>query len=174
MSAMLNRGSEREARAQLESLIPHRSPMLLLDSALAVDDSRALAAVTITEQSPFYRPERRAVPAWVGLEYMAQTIALWSGEQLRRADKAIRIGFLLGTRKYAAEVAWFAAGTRLEVEITAVFLEPGGLSSFDCEIRAQSEAGGAVLATARVNAFRPDDPIGYAREGIKQLTGEEY
>ena len=38
------------------------------------------------------------VPAWVGIEYMAQAIAAWAGCRARAAGKPPQLGFLLGSR----------------------------------------------------------------------------
>ena len=64
---------------QLDELIPHRPPMVLLDAVESFDpDALSLTArVTITPESLFCEPE--GVPNWVAIEYMAQTAAALVG-----------------------------------------------------------------------------------------------
>ena len=61
----------------VESLVPHRGTMSLLDRVLAVDEEQALAEVDVGPASLFAQAD--GVPAWVGIEYMAQTVAAWAG-----------------------------------------------------------------------------------------------
>lgn len=165
-----------EQQVLLEQLLPHRSPMLLLDRVLGTAEDGARAEVVVTGQSAFFQPGLDGVPAWVGLEYMAQTVAVWSGQQLLDHGRPVAIGFLLGSRAYRADTPLFTRDTRLTIDIHVAYAEPGGLSSFDCVIRAGNSRktateNGKVLAEARINAFRPDDPLPYMQEGLKLLKG---
>jgi predicted hotdog family 3-hydroxylacyl-ACP dehydratase len=92
-----------------------------------------------------------AMPAWFGLELMAQSIAAYSGSRHQQQGGAPRPGYLLGTRKYACTVAAFPAGALLEVEVRLQFADPGGLSAFACVLRCD----GAELAHAILKVFEP-------------------
>lgn len=169
--------NSQQQRSLLESLLPHRSPILLLERLLNVEDESARAELVISPDSAFYRADMAGVPSWVGLEYMAQTVAAWSGQQLLNLGRPVAIGFLLGTRAYRTRVPVFASGMRLRIDIDVTYLEPSGLSSFDCIIRGGDsqhplEENDMVLAEARINAFRPEDPLNYVREGVETLRGE--
>ncbi|WP_317930844.1 hypothetical protein [Halioxenophilus sp. WMMB6] len=150
-------GLPTEAKAQLEVLLTHRDPMILLDEVLALDEVHAVSRVVVQTTSRFFRDDLGGVPSWVGLEYMAQTIALWGSDQLLLQGKPVAIGFLLGSRCYDTSARLFTPGMRLLTEIKPSYLEESGLSSFDCTIRLeQPDGAGQVLATAAVNAFRPE------------------
>ena len=156
---------ERKGEYTLIELIPHRPPAILLDEILHVDSNSVLAGVNIQEQSSYYSTERGGVPVWIGLEYMAQTVSMWSGYQQRRAGRPIKIGFLLGCKQYHCETAVFKLGTALSIEAAPCYVDDSsGLSSFNCIIRerngrlASSEGLGPVLAEARINAIEPEDP----------------
>jgi predicted hotdog family 3-hydroxylacyl-ACP dehydratase len=135
----------------LEELLPHSRSMILLDEPLDAGDDWALAGVRVAEDSLFYDPQLKGVPAWVGLEYMAQTVALYSGVQARRAGQPVKLGLLLGTRRYEADAARFALGSYLTVRATREW-DDGQMAVFDCSVRTESS-----LASARINVYLPDD-----------------
>ena len=83
---------------RLDDLVLHRGPMSLLDRVQAVEDDSLVAMVEIREGIPFFAG--CAVPAWVGLEYMAQAIAALAGARARREGRPIPLGLLIGCRKF--------------------------------------------------------------------------
>ncbi len=135
----------------LPACVPHRGRMLLVHRLLHADDETALAEVDVHEDAPF--AQAAGVPAWVGVEYMAQTVAAWAGARAQRAGRKPRLGFLLGTRRYLAQVPWFAHGTTLQVHIRCELMGSNGLGQFDCRIT----ASGQVLCQARLSVFEPED-----------------
>ncbi|MDF1790484.1 MAG: hypothetical protein P1U88_01170 [Thalassobaculaceae bacterium] len=135
----------------IEEVLPHSGGMVLLDAVVDVGDTWARTSVRIGEDSLFFEPGS-GVPGWVGIEYMAQTIALIFGVQSRRAGEDVRIGMLLGTRRYEADVAYFPLGLELQVHVAEAW-QDGTMAVFDCGI--ENEAG-SRLATARVNVYRSD------------------
>ncbi|MGD1879198.1 MAG: hypothetical protein ACFB13_17055 [Kiloniellaceae bacterium] len=137
----------------VEELLPHRRTMVLIDDAIDAGDDWALAGVRIAENCPFYAPKLGGVPAWVGIEYMAQTVALFSGIQARQAGGGIKIGFLLGTRRYEVTSDRFALGSYLTIRVSKEW-DDGQMAVFGCQV-AEEES---VLATARINVFQPADP----------------
>ena len=132
-------------------LIPHTGQMSLLDEVLAVDCDSAAARLTVRADGLFDDGQGR-VPAWVGIEYMAQTVALFGGYQRLKRGLPVTLGFLLGTRRYQSNVASFSVGAQLVVEARILLVEPSGLGSFECELH-----GDGIEASARINAFQPDD-----------------
>ncbi len=133
----------------LPELLPHAAPMLLLDAVLDFSEQHAVAQLLIQPQTLFYR-NPQGVPAYIGIEYMAQTIALWSGIRRRQHGQLPGIGFLLGTRKYETHTAFFASGSMLTVRAEQRYLLDG-MSVFACEISAND----ALLASANINAYEP-------------------
>ncbi len=141
-----------------EQLLPHRAPMLLLDAMLGCSVDQASARITIGEQSPFCDATLGGVPAWVGVEYMAQTIGAWAGAQRIEHGKAVVVGFLLGARRYESSVELFPIGSELTVHIDVLYSEADGLGSFACRIEGRTPDDSAIIATARINAFLPEQP----------------
>lgn len=142
----------------LETLLPHRDPLLLLSEVVDYDDDIATARVHITAQSPFYDDSLGGVPAWVGMEYMAQTIGIWAGHQQLSRGKPVQAGFLLGCRCYDSNTAVFPAGCTLQLSARPVYTDDSGLGAFDCEIASEN-----IVATAQIKAFRPEQPRDFVR-----------
>ena len=138
----------------MDAWVPHRGAMSLLDEVLHCDDERVVARVRVPAQGLFNGAD--GVPAWVGIEYMAQTIAAWSGARARAGGGSPRIGYLLGSRRYEAMVPAFAPGAELTVLAQSELMADNGLGMFDCRI----EQDGRVLATGRLSVFEPPQESG--------------
>jgi len=133
----------------IRSLVPHSGTMVLLDRVVAVDEESLCAEVTIRPNSQFCHAE--GVGGWVGIEYMAQAIAAHAGHAAWLRGEPVRIGFLLGTRRYECTRPMFAIGSTLRIEVKCLLLADNGLGSFECRI--DDEYG--VAATATLSAFSP-------------------
>jgi predicted hotdog family 3-hydroxylacyl-ACP dehydratase len=136
----------------IENYVPHRGAMLLLDRLVGADDEAAVAEVTVPRDGMFLNDA--GMPSWVGMEYMAQTVAAWVGWRARQKGQGVKIGFLLGSRKYETAQAFFAPGMRLTVSVRCELLAANGLGMFDCRIHGDGEK---ELATARISVFEPED-----------------
>jgi len=133
----------------IRSLIPHADPMVLLDRVISVDENSLVAEVRIREDSVFCNPD--GVGAWVGIEYMAQAIGAWAGYSAQLRGEAVKLGFLLGTRRYECTRPLFALGSVLRVHVQRLFQNENGLGSFECSI--DDEEGRVTSAT--VTVFQP-------------------
>lgn len=138
----------------IAELVPHAAPMILLDKVYSWTLQSAVASVTITEQSPFVCAQ--GVPAYVGIEYMAQAISAKSGVTERLQNSPVQIGFLVGSRRYSCNVEHFPIGAKLQVEITESLISDTGLSVYDCTIKGGAN-GENILASASLNVFLPDN-----------------
>jgi predicted hotdog family 3-hydroxylacyl-ACP dehydratase len=134
---------------QIYDLIPHREPMLLIDRVVQVAADSASAEVQISPQASFFQPGL-GVPAWIGLEYMGQTAALIAGYQRQQGLTRPHLGFLLGTRQYTMNTAWFRDGDELLVECQQAAVIGEHLAQFQCTIRSVGE----ILATAKLSVYR--------------------
>jgi predicted hotdog family 3-hydroxylacyl-ACP dehydratase len=132
-------------------LLPHSGPMVLLDDVVGAGSGWVAAGVRIAEDSLFHEPGL-GMPCWLGLEYMAQTIALYSGLAAKRAGQRVRVGLLLGSRRYEAMVPYFPLGSYLRIDAREEWHD-GQMGVFDCTI----EEDGRPLARARLNVFLPPD-----------------
>lgn len=136
----------------IDELLPHRAPMLLLDRLLEYRGSRVRCETLIGARHGLLLDEQGNLPAWVGLELMAQAIAAWAGMRGRERGEPVRIGMLLGSRQYQCQVAAFAAGERLVIEADCL-LEDGGMASFECRIL----RGDRPCAEARLSTYLPNE-----------------
>ena len=135
----------------IESVVPHRGAMRLVDRVVAVDADSVEAEAEVRADEPIMEVE--GVPAWVGIEYMAQTIAAWAGCRARARGAEPQLGFLLGTRRYECSVSHFPIGSRLRIEARCEMLGANGLAQFACRILRD----GRELAAANVSVFEPPD-----------------
>lgn len=119
----------------IKAFLYHRPPMIFLDEIIESGSNFLLAGVLIRQGIPFFA-EPRGVPAWVGLEYMAQAVAAFAGMRARNDNKPIGLGMLIGCRRYSSKIASFPPGTSVEVRIQELVAEENGLGSFDCMLSA--------------------------------------
>ena len=134
-------------RRPVRELLPHREPMILIDEACGMEGQDFKAKVRVTPQSQFF--DGAGVPAWVGIEYMAQTVAAYAGAEGLALGGQIHVGMLLGTRDYVAEVPLFNNGQVLDVLVRKDLFQVNGVSSLHCRIL---EAG-RLLAQAQVTVI---------------------
>lgn len=135
----------------VEHFVPHRRTMSLLSRLIAVNAEEAQAEVDITPASLFARDD--GVPAWVGIEYMAQAIAAWAGARARRAGHEPGIGFLLGSRRYSITQPAFVFGQKLRITARCELIGDNGLGQFACRI--SDAVTGEQFAEAMVSVFEP-------------------
>ncbi len=142
----------------ISAILPHTGRMLLLDELLEHGPEHAICAVTIRSDALFC-DGANGVPAWVGLEYMAQTVCAYSGIDEVRAGLRPSIGLLLGSRRYQSQVEWFAPGTSLRVRADLLLRDENDLVAFQCTIH----EGDRLLAHGDVKAYRPKDVLAVVR-----------
>ena len=134
-------------------VLPHSAPMILIDEIIQYTPDQMIATLTVPRDGLFNDAAFNGdVPAWVGIEYMAQTIAAHAGWKARLGGCAPSIGFLLGTRKFETNVSAFCVGTQLVVTVQEVMQAENGMAVFDCQINAEG-----IEVTARINGFQPKD-----------------
>ena len=135
----------------VEELVPHSGRMVLLNRVIEFDEENMVAEVIVRDDGLF--GDGNTVPAWLGIEYMAQTIAALGGMKRRLAGKSLNLGFLLGTRRYDCNVDIFAVGSVLTVSVKRL-VEDQGLGVFDCRISAEG-----ISASAKLNVYQPDSAV---------------
>lgn len=134
----------------IAEIVPHAPPMILLDEVLDYDETTLRAAVIIREDSLFF--DGSGVPAYVGIEYMAQACGAHVGALARDSGIPVRIGFLLGTRHYKIHTPKFRQGDRLIVSVALIYRDDE-MGSFDCRI----DIGDRCVGEARLNVYQPRD-----------------
>lgn len=136
---------------RLADVLPHGPSMLLLDRLAGYDAESLTCEVDIRPDTKFC--DGAAVPAWVGVEYMAQALGAFTGVARLQQGKPVQLELLLGTRAYDCAVTQFPVGSRLSVRARLLFWDPEGTCAFACEVR----EGDRLLATAEVKGYEPDD-----------------
>jgi predicted hotdog family 3-hydroxylacyl-ACP dehydratase len=133
-----------------EELLPHSRSMVLVDEALDVGEGWVTSSVRIAEDSLFYELGQ-GVPAWVGAEYMAQTVGLYAGYRAKQTGEDIKIGLWLGSRRYISEVPFFKLGSNLQIRVDEEW-QDSQMGVFNCVIEDK-----VVLASARLNVYQPQE-----------------
>jgi predicted hotdog family 3-hydroxylacyl-ACP dehydratase len=147
----------RGASVDWRRLVPHTGAMLLLSDVLRHDAEETACGVEIAAQRLF-READGSVPAWIGLEYMAQCIAVHAALS-RASEEPPPIGFLVSVRGLRFHCRHFEPAQRLEAVARRIGSGSGGLSSFACSLR--DAATGASLAEGRIGCYVP--PTGAQR-----------
>jgi len=141
----------------LEELLPHRPPMILLDAVESFDPEKGAlrARVDISPRQIFFDAALGGVPNWVAAEFMAQAAAACAGayDRSQAPDKPARPGLLLGMRRLALDLPFFADGKSYAVTAAQAFHDDDA-AAFEC---AMIDDAGRTVATAVLNAYRPPD-----------------
>jgi predicted hotdog family 3-hydroxylacyl-ACP dehydratase len=145
----------------IEDLIPHRGTMLMLDRAISFDREAATSEY-VPLGNAWYADAQGNMPAWIGIELMAQTIAVHVSLLKRSEGKLPAPGALVGTRRYTATTPVFTANEPLRIEAKVVYNDASGLGAYDCVI---SSAGQAV-ANATLKVFEPTDFQAFLQENL--------
>jgi predicted hotdog family 3-hydroxylacyl-ACP dehydratase len=139
-----------KTQIQVAEVVPHSGGMILIDDIVDYNEDSLVASVTITDSSLF-GDGSKGVPVWVGIEYMAQAVAAWAGIQGKGRDKPVKMGLLLGTRRYVANKSYFSIGCRLLITVQQVYRE-NELGVFDCKIEDDQ-----IIAEAALNVYQPNN-----------------
>ncbi|NLR76094.1 ApeP family dehydratase [Leeia aquatica] len=138
----------------IETVLGHRGDMLLVHAIEHVDATQACCTAK-TDSAAWYASEAGDMPAWIGIELMAQTVGVHVGMLARMQGRPPRLGALLGTRKYTAMMACLPAGKGLRIQATQAFRDDTGVGAYDCRIELAD--GGETVAEATLTVFEPDD-----------------
>ncbi|PWB37270.1 3-hydroxylacyl-ACP dehydratase [Pseudomonas sp. NDM] len=142
----------------LAELLPHAGDMILIDAIERFDDEQIFTRLTVKPDGLFNLPDG-SLPAWVGVELMAQSVAAFAGCHARQKGNPVELGFLLGTRKFECNVEAFAPGSELTVHGIRSLEDDNGMGVFECHIH-----GDGIHASARLNVFRPPEAKQYLQQ----------
>jgi predicted hotdog family 3-hydroxylacyl-ACP dehydratase len=134
----------------IERLLPHRPPMILVDRLVRTNGVETVCEVTIGPHSMFL--QTAGVPAFVGIEYMAQAVAAHGGYQSYLEGQPIVVGLLLGTRRFETHCQFFELGQALRIEVTHTWGHHE-LMRFRCTI--SHAVSNTRLQRAELNVFKP-------------------
>lgn len=154
----------RTAPYTLDRVLPHGPGMILLDRLSGYGEDWAECEVLIRADSPFC--DGQAVPGWIGIEYMAQTLCAWVGIQRLAAGRRVQVELLIGARRYRSAVSRFEPGARLRVRAELLVRDAEGVCVFACRIY----RGDSLLAEADIKAYDAEDIEPYLKELEKELA----
>ncbi len=140
------------ALPNIDNLVPHRNTMSLIDQVSESGDNYLLTTVDLSKPTLFTESDGR-IPSYVGLEYMAQTVSAYIGIRSVAKGEPIKLGFLLGTRKYQTELSYFPKDETIIIKVEAVMIDDE-FGVFDCSI---STIENVIIASAQLKAIQPDD-----------------
>jgi predicted hotdog family 3-hydroxylacyl-ACP dehydratase len=135
----------------IEDVVPHRGPMLLLDRLVSADEERVVVGGGVYRGQMFATDA--GLPSYVGIEMMAQAIAAWAGCRAHRLGQPVKLGFLLGTRRFSCTHTHFPFGSRVEVVAHREVMGDNGLGMFACKL----SLDGTQVAEAMLSVFEPPD-----------------
>jgi predicted hotdog family 3-hydroxylacyl-ACP dehydratase len=136
----------------IEAIIPHRGTMLLIDAVTAFDE-QTLSARASVHADAWYADAQGAMPAWIGIELMAQSIAAHVALLAMRGGGRARPGVLLGSRSYKALQPSFAGGAQLLIRATELLRSDEGHGAYECTIHHDD----VCCAEAVIKVFQPSD-----------------
>lgn len=145
----------------LADLLPHAGDMILIDEVLSFDEEQIHTRTTITPGGLF-NDSNGNMPAWVGIELMAQSVAAYAGCLARSRGEPVALGFLLGSRKFECNVEHFPAGSQLTIHALRSLQDDSGMGVFECRL-----TGPSIDAFARLNVYCPPEPANYLAEGAR-------
>ncbi|MGH8222875.1 MAG: hypothetical protein ACREQZ_07860 [Woeseiaceae bacterium] len=115
------------------TFVLHREPLLLLDRLVVAGDDYTVCEWDIVEGGPFVQGNL-GIPAYIGIEFMAQCIAVHAGVRARIDGLGPPLGFLLGTRHLRTYVDWLGPGQRCQAACRELIRDSSGMGSYDCEL----------------------------------------
>ncbi len=138
----------------LALLVPHRPPMLLVDTLVAHEGRKIVCRTTIREDHPFVRGGE--VSMLVAVELFAQAAAALVGLLAPPGGPSMSTGALLGSR----QVRFFADALRLgdELEIHCEEVMNVGMAA---QVECALVRGGARIAEGSINVMA-GEPVGAA------------
>lgn len=146
----------------IAELIPHAGDMILIDQVLRFGDEDIETRLTVRSGGLFNQADG-SLPAWVGIELMAQSVAAYAGCQARLLGEPVALGFLLGTRNFQCDVDRFPLGAELHIHATRSLQDDNGMGVFECRLR-----GPGIDVIARLNVFRPPQVASYLHEEFQE------
>ena len=131
----------------IEQLLPHRAPMLWVDSVVAQSGDDVHCRLTVRDEHVFV--QNGVVEPVVAIEWMAQTVGALVGLWDRKRYEAPRPGYLIAVPEALFMVERFAVGDVLELYAHKAWGDET-LASFE----AQVERAGVIAAKAQLSVYR--------------------
>ena len=145
-----------EMPPSLDQILPHKNPMILLNRLGKLVEDGLECYVDISNNSKFFDGE--GVPNYVGLEYMAQTVAAYAGYHAFLKKEKVKEGFLLGSRDVTFTKLKYLLNDSLRITCKE-FMHNDEMGVFDCSIiNAKTDV---IYSSCKLNVFQPEDPSAF-------------
>lgn len=131
--------------------VMHRESMLLLDTLVESGDNGTICEWQVRADDEFVESEL-GIPAYVGVEFMAQCVAVHAGARARIVGLGPPLGFLLGARHFKSSVSHFGIGEVYRATCQELIRDDSGMGSYECHIL----HGGKKVAEARIAVLEKD------------------
>lgn len=136
----------------IADILPHRGTMLFVDAVTSY--SPEVTTCTFRPRADaWYADADGAMPAWLGIEIMAQTIAAHVALTAMTRGEKPKLGALLGSRDYRSNMPSYAAGTPLTITALLELRDASGLGAYECRI----EADNSEISSAKLKVYEPDN-----------------
>ncbi|MCD8339755.1 MAG: hypothetical protein LUC43_06095 [Burkholderiales bacterium] len=141
-----------------EFYVPHRPPILLIESVSNITNNLVVCTTRTGQDSPLapFSDKNGRIPASFLMEIMAQTVAVWAGQErkVREFQSSIEeesgIGLLLSVRALKFFVKELQPDLSLKVEMHKQ-MQDGNVASFEGVVK----NGDFVLSSGKITAFSP-------------------
>lgn len=127
----------------------HRKPMLLVDKLIEAGPEFAVCEWTTLPGDAFWVPGL-GVPAYIGIEYMAQCVAVHAGACEKALGFPPPVGMLLGTRNFKSDIAYFEEGKVYQSRCEELLSGSSGVAIFACNITCE----GRIIVAARLSVWQ--------------------
>lgn len=143
-----------EPLPDIARLLPHQPPMRLLDRVVGWEQRRVEAEVDVRAGASFFRPGV-GIPAYVGVEYLAQAaavcFALLARDSEPQGEAGVpRPGMLVACRRYDSLSSAFPDGAVLAIRVWPASSPDGALVRFAGEIHR-----GGLVASGELSVYSP-------------------
>jgi predicted hotdog family 3-hydroxylacyl-ACP dehydratase len=137
----------------IAELVPHSGPMVLLDAMTEWAPGEATCVMHVRAGMPFVKGE--ALDAVALMEPMAQAVAACLGYEAFQGGEGVRVGMIIGCRKFEIEVPSLTVGDALQITVSRI-RGSDTLSHFECETRRREE----TVARATLTLYHAEKPPG--------------
>lgn len=135
----------------ITEILPHRGIMLFIDAVSHFSPEAAICTFQ-PQRNAWYINREGAMPAWFGIEMMAQSIAVHAALTAKSRGEQPKFGALLGSRDYHCTQPSYIAGAPLTITALQELRDDSGLGAYECRI----EAEGQIISRAQLKVFEPE------------------
>jgi 3-hydroxyacyl-[acyl-carrier-protein] dehydratase len=135
---------------QIEKLLPHRPPFLLVDRVIELSEKHIVAVKCVTMNEPFFVghfPGTPVMPGVLIIEALAQTAALLALSSMTEEQRAGKITYFMGIdgARFRKPVV---PGDRLELHVEIIQSKRGIL-----KVKAEAKVEGQVVTEGELMAM---------------------